>query len=330
MTAVGGSILGFERARSASESGRDQASRLRELVHAMSGTATPADAPGRAGSKAARTCPVLAITSGKGGVGKTTLAVNLSIALAQRGVRTTLLDADLGMANADVMCGLNPARRLEMAMALDGSRRTLAELSIEAPGGFRLIPGSVGIARVAALSDAQRDEVLAQLSQVGATSDLIIIDTGAGLSPGVLGFAGAADLTLIAVTPEPTSIADAYAMAKCLHIGGASGGGKPPELALVVNQVLDEAEASAVHTRIEAVATKFLKRSLSLGGFIRSDELVPRAVRARSPMLLARSLGPAARDVRSLSEVVISRLSLRVSPPAAPRRRFLRWVPRVF
>lgn len=328
MTAVGGSILGLERARNAGEVGRDQASRLRELVRAMSGT--HADAPGRTKGRA-RSCPVLAITSGKGGVGKTTLAVNLSIALAQRGVRVTLLDADLGMANADVMCGLNPARRLEMALSplTGGSRRTLAELSIEAPGGFRLIPGSVGIARVAALSDAQREDVLGQLSQVGSTSDLIILDTGAGLSPGVLAFAEAADVTLIAVTPEPTSIADAYAMAKCLHLNfSANAGG--PELALVVNQVVDQAEASAVHARIEAVAAKFLKRAIPLGGFVRSDEMVPRAVRARAPLMLEKSPGPAAGDVRRLSEFVISRLSLRVSQAVAPRRRFLRWVPRVF
>ena len=208
-----------------------------------------------------------------------------------------------------------------MALALDGSRRTLAELSVEAPGGFRLIPGSVGVARVAALTAAQRADVLEQLGQVGATSDLIIIDTGAGLSPGVLGFAEAADVTLIAVTPEPTSIADAYAMAKCLRLGSA---GKGPRLAMVVNQVKDEAEARAVHARIDAVATRFLKEGLTLAGHVRADQAVARAVRARKPMMLGSVESPAVLDVRTLSEFVATQFSLRVSPLRAPKRRFLR------
>lgn len=319
-------VLGTIPARglSSREAGRDQATRLRELVRAMSaGTQSTQKTP----EGAPRGCPVLAITSGKGGVGKTTLAVNLAIALSQRGVRVTLLDADLGMANADVMCGLNPARRLEMSLALDGSRRTLAELCIDAPGGFRLIPGSVGIAKIAALTTTQRADMLDQLSQVGTSSDLIIIDTGAGLSPGVLGFAEAADVTLIAVTPEPTSIADAYAMTKCLRLRDNA---QAPRLALVVNHVVDEQEAKGVHARIDAVSSRFLKSGVEMAGFVRTDEAVPKAVRARSPLLLSREATPAANDVRTLSEYVAKALSLRVSPLPAPRRRFLRLPGRFF
>jgi flagellar biosynthesis protein FlhG len=307
------------------EASRDQAARLRELIRTMAAGENAPKSGGGETAPAVQTCPVLAITSGKGGVGKTTLAVNLSIALAQRGVRVTLLDADLGMANADVMCGLNPARRLELSLASDPSRRTLSELCVDAPGGFRLIPGSVGIARVAALSAPQRDEMLSQLALVGATSDLIIIDTGAGLSPGVLGFAQAADLTLIAVTPEPTSIADAYAMTKCLRLAP-----DPPHLALVVNQVVDGAEADSVHARIDAVATRFLKHGVDLAGHVRTDADVPLAIRERSPLLLRRHASRASQDVRSLSEFVVKRLSLRVAPLPAPRWRFLRLGRRVF
>lgn len=300
----------------ASSAVRDQASRLREMVRAFSqGTAKQSEPQ-------ARRCPVLAITSGKGGVGKTTLAVNLSIALAQRGAKVTLVDADLGMANADVQCGLNPARRLEMAVAQDGSRRTLPELAIEAPGGFRLIPGSVGIARMAALSTTQQSDVIAQLSLVSASSDLIIIDTGAGISPGVLGFALAADLVLIAVTPEPTSIADAYAMTKCLRLWDPT---VQPRLSLVVNQARHDDEAREVHERIDAVAAKFLKQRVPLAGSIRTDVSIPAAVRSRRPFMLERTDSPASRGVWSLSEFVASELTLRVSPAPAPRKRFLRW-----
>lgn len=303
-----------------SAAGRDQASRLREMVRAFSqGSAKPTEPK-------PRRCPVLAITSGKGGVGKTTLAVNLSIALAQRGAKVTLVDADLGMANADVQCGLNPARRLEMAVAQDGSRRTLPELAIDAPGGFRLVPGSVGIARMAALSTTQQSDVIAQLSLVSATSDLIIIDTGAGISPGVLGFALSADLVLIAVTPEPTSIADAYAMTKCLRLWDPS---LQPKLSLVVNQARSDDEAREVHARIDAVASRFLKQHVPLAGAIRSDSHIPDAVRARRPFMLDREDTPASRGVWSLSEFVAHELTLRVSPSPAPRKRFLRW-PRSF
>lgn len=310
----------FDSVPGLSPPGRDQASRLREMVRAFSqGSSRPSE-------PRPRRCPVLAITSGKGGVGKTTLAVNLSIALAQRGAKVTLVDADLGMANADVQCGLNPARRLEMAVATDGSRRTLSELTIDAPGGFRLVPGSVGIARMAALSTTQQSDVIAQLSLVSDSSDLIIIDTGAGISPGVLGFALAADLVLIAVTPEPTSIADAYAMTKCLRLWDLQS---QPDLALIVNQARNKEEAGEVHARIDAVAMRFLKQRVSLAGSIRTDRRIPESVRARRPLMLDKLDTPAANDVWSLSEFVANKLTLRVSPSPAPRKRFLRW-PRSF
>src|SRR6185295_17186389 len=142
-----------------------------------------------------RRARVVTIASGKGGVGKTSASVNLAIALAQLGRRTTLLDADLGMANADVLCGLSPTRRLEQFVGVTDQpvsgaiqTRPVSELAIDAPGGFKLIPGSVGISRMTELSPDERDRLLAALAELDQTSDLIIVDTGAGLGREVIGF----------------------------------------------------------------------------------------------------------------------------------------------
>ena len=178
----------------------DQASRLRSMVDAMNGAAAQPSAPKPAQpSRPApapapeRHCPVFSVTSGKGGVGKTSTCVNLAIALAQLKLRATLLDADLGLANADVLCGLTPTTRLDAVVQQTKPdplvyghnpvpRRNLAQIAINAPGGFRLVPGTVGISRMANLPAPQRDLILRGLSDLEAESDVVLVDTGAGLS----------------------------------------------------------------------------------------------------------------------------------------------------
>ncbi len=297
----------------------DQASRLRAAILSLPdrAEALPARAPGAGG-------PVLAITSGKGGVGKTSLAVNLAIALSKLGVRVVLVDADLGMANADVLCGLNPARRLELAIPVGGQRTALTALALNAPGGFRLVPGSTGIARMAAMSGAERDGVLHQIDELRADADLVILDTGAGLGPGVLDFVEAAQLALVVATPEPTSIADAYAMLKCLARRGVTAS-RGTRIGLVVNQALDQDEANRVHGRISSVSQRFLGAGVESIGSVRSDPAVAAAVRARVPLLLHAPGARAAGDVRSLSESVSRVLELRPSEETTGViRRFLR------
>jgi flagellar biosynthesis protein FlhG len=279
----------------------DQASRLRAMVAAAQAE------PPAIGSRV-RHVPVVAIASGKGGVGKTNLAVNLSIAMARAGRRVTLLDADLGMANADVLCGLAPGRRLD-AVLRTGSDTDLASCVVEAPGGFLLVPGAVGVARVADLDTHARRRLLAQVEGLEARSDAILIDTGAGVGPDVLNFACAADILITVVTPEPTSITDAYGLLKCIHAR--------PEAAaapmLVVNGVGSGAEARRVAARISNASQRFLGRATPLLGWVRRDERVPRAVRNRTPHLLAFPRSRASRDVQrlaaSLGEALGSRRS---------------------
>ncbi|MCA9298653.1 MAG: AAA family ATPase, partial [Phycisphaerales bacterium] len=150
---------------------------------------------------ARRGAPVVTISSGKGGVGKTTLSVNLVVAFAPTR-RTLLIDADLGMANADIFCGLSPVRRL-------GSAR-VEDLIVEAPGGFQLVPGAVG------RHHPDGDGVVRALELVN-THDLVLVDTSPGVGRDVRRLIRTSDLAVVVVTPEPTSIADAYALIKCLH-----------------------------------------------------------------------------------------------------------------
>ncbi len=329
----------------------DQASRLRQLIldlgHPVTNPAfSPVSAsrigPGTSNDPAAdsasrveravrhaatvagRTVPIIAIGSGKGGVGKTSAAVNLSIALAAMGLRATLVDADLGMANADVMCGIMPGRRLDQAVTpaiasfSDAASRTLAQIAMKAPGGFTLIPGAAGVSRMADLNESERLSLLDQFAALEMESDVLLVDTGAGLSQGVTTFLTAADLSLVLATPEPTSIADAYALIKCLRTGMRPT--RRPRLdasiALVVSQARDEQEAISVHQRIDAVCRRFLKSPLPLAGWIGADTAVGEAVRRRVPLLLSTPQSCAAQDVRRLALHLAGRLALPVRRPA--------------
>ena len=282
----------------------DQATRLRHLVESGGGSFT---------LRATRRAKVVTVSSGKGGVGKTNLAVNLAIALQARGVRTTLLDLDLGLANADLLCGLNPTGRLDRA----SDDTPLEDLALLAPGGFRLIPGSVGLSRGSTDGDTR---TLGRLHELDACSDLLILDTGAGMGPLVRAALRAADLALLLATPEPTSLADAYALLKVASLSAGSAAQFLPML--VINQCASAHEAQEVHQRIAAVAHRFLGRDFPLLGALPSDPALPQAVRDRRPLLLHSPRSPAAMAVCAAAEGIISRLGLEAALPApAPQAR---------
>lgn len=286
----------------------DQASRLRQLVSKFEREdgAEEASQPNTKGwTPPARRIPVIAIASGKGGVGKTTTSVNLSIALARQNRRACLLDADLGLANADVLCGLMPKARLETAIDNEETP-SLEDLAIDAPGGFRLIPGSVGIGRVGELDERERLTLLSRLEDLQEHNDVIMIDTSAGLGDSVTTFVQAADLGLIVVTPEPTSVADAYALIKVLIMSadGQESGQAPrprPKLAMIINQASNEKEANQVYSRMAGVCDRFLGYQIPMLGYIRSDKRVVKAVKARSPYMIETPKSPAGKDMTRLA-----------------------------
>ncbi len=308
----------------------DQASRLRRLVeqsqrqnsnqnsnrHSVGAALDAMTIPSRYKAPSA---PVVAVASGKGGVGKTNLCVNLAIILSQQGLRVTLVDADLGMANADVLCGLMPQRRLERAVT---ARDRLPELAINAPGGFRLVPGSVGVAQLGELPRHDRDLILSGLADLDASSDLILVDTAAGAGSSVLSFLHAADLAIVVTTPEPTAITDAYSLIKCLVQGHAALGsisgvrtntdlGQPTgDVRIVVNQAINNAEAEAVYQRIEAVCARFLGVELGFLGSLCVDRAVPEAVRARHPFTLGKPDCNASLSVARIAAQITQALEL--------------------
>lgn len=280
----------------------DQAHRLRMLASDARAAAkpAPAQAPPPVSPPAAR-APLIAIASGKGGVGKTNIAVNLAIALQALDRRVTLIDADLGVANADILCGLSPRRRLNPTAAINAAP-DFASLAIPAPGGFTLLPGSTAAPRLNVAARTGREALLTAVAAAEQTADYVLADTGAGIGPLVTGLVGAADLALIVTTPEPTAIADAYALIKCVHT--RLGPDDLPNLGIIVNQVTSADHAARVHARLTAATAKFLRIRPPLFAAIRSSRHVPRAVTDRVPFMLTHRRCSAARDIRRLASVL--------------------------
>jgi flagellar biosynthesis protein FlhG len=245
---------------------------------------------------------VIAVTSGKGGVGKSNIAVNLAIKLASAGKRVVLMDADLGLANADVLCNIDLPSNLSHVIS---QKRELADVMVDGPGGFKLIGGASGLARMADLSDLDRQRIVTALAELEARNDIILIDTGAGISPNVLSFTRCADQVLVVTTPEPTAITDAYAVIKVI-----SRDAPDRPLSLLVNQVRVQGEGQLVYDRIAKVAKQFLNVHVMDAGFVPSDPEVPAAVRRRTPFLLANPNCPASR--------YISQLAMRLERGVAP------------
>ncbi|MCC6240754.1 MAG: MinD/ParA family protein [Phycisphaerales bacterium] len=239
---------------------------------------------------------VIAITSGKGGVGKSNIAVNLAIRLSAARKKVVLLDADLGLANADVLCGLDAPFNLAHVLA---RRKELKQVMCLAPGGFHLIGGASGLARMADLTDFDRQRVIHAMAELEQSADIILIDTGAGISPNVLSFTRAADHVLVVTTPEPTAITDAYAVIKVICRENDSR-----RVSLLVNQVRTSHEARAVYERIAQVARNFLGVSVLDGGYCVLDEHVQTAVRLRRPFVLSAP--------RSAASLCISHLATRL------------------
>jgi len=235
----------------------------------------------------------LAITSGKGGVGKSTVAVNLAVELTRLGRRVVLLDADLGTANADVMCNVMPSITLAHVVA---GRREIEDAVIPAPGGFDLIPGASGLSQMAMLSDYERKRLLEQFSRLEAAYDVLMIDTGAGVGPNVLGFLIATQRILVVTTPDPTAITDAYAVIKTAHRQQ-----QDLDVRLLVNMAGDHDEARQVYQRISNVCRKFLGLSIVYAGYVPMDPVVRESIRERKPFVIDNRQVPAAICLNALA-----------------------------
>lgn len=244
-----------------SQPGRDQADELRTLVRQMTPSAL-----------------TIAVTSGKGGVGKTNLSVNLALCLTARGHRVTLLDADFGLANADLLLNLEVQNNLAHVLA---GQCGIEDAIHHGPGGLRLIPGASGVASLANLSEFERHHLVRMLAPLERDSDYLLFDCGAGIGENVLTLARSADIVLVVTTPEPTSMTDAYGIIKSLVRGRYSGA-----VGLVVNMAASRLEAQKTLRRIQSVATRFLQKEVVDYGYVFDDDRVRQGIRLRAPVVL--------------------------------------------
>jgi len=226
-----------------------------------------------------RPASVLAITSGKGGVGKTNIAANLAICLAASGKEVVLFDADISLGNLDVI--MNFTSKYNISHVLNG-QRSIEEVIHVGPEGLEIICGASGIEGLAELGEFQRRRLISELTKLQDQNDAIIIDTAAGISKSVVGFCLAADHTLVVTTPEATAITDAYAMIKVL--AGHSFAGR---ISLLVNMAESIATGRKIHQQIASVARRFLNAEVDCAGVIVWDERLRRSVRMRKPVVLA-------------------------------------------
>jgi flagellar biosynthesis protein FlhG len=237
---------------------------------------------------------VIAIASGKGGVGKTWFAITLAQAFARQGARALLVDADLGLANVDVQLGFQPTHDLSAIIA--GRMAPEDAAARHGPSGIDILAGRSGSGALAALEGAALDAVLEAIAGTASRWDRVVVDLGAGLEAPQRRIAAAADTLLVVATDEPTSLTDAYAVLK-LHARDRPGG----DARIVVNLASDPAGGQRTHAALARAAASFLKRDIPLAGVIRRDAKVRDAIRHQAPLLTRHPGCPAAQDVEAIA-----------------------------
>ncbi|MEM3112629.1 MAG: MinD/ParA family protein [Candidatus Anstonellales archaeon] len=240
---------------------------------------------------------VISVTSGKGGVGKTNIVANLAYASAKLGKRVLVIDADLGLSNIDVLLGLSPRYTIEHFFKRE---KTLSEILIKGPGGILILPASSGISELAHLDESQKLFLLNEIDLFSENIDILLIDTGAGISSNVLYFNLVAQESIVISTSEPTSITDAYALMKVLH-----NQFHKKDFYLLINFVLDEDEAREVFRKISRVTDHYLNNlSLRYLGFIPLDEKLPLAVKKQRAVLEVFPKAPSSRNLFTLAKLL--------------------------
>jgi len=269
----------------------DQAEKLREIMRQKTGESGNTDSPasektgkGVGKGKSPRLgegskTRIITITSGKGGVGKTNVSVNLALAYARLGKKVVVMDADLGLANVNIMLNVVPKFNL-YDMIRKG--KSMKEIMVETDYGISIVAGALGISQIANLSDTERQKFIEELGTL-SFADIIIIDTSAGVSSNVLDFIAAADDAIIITTPEPTAITDAYGIIKII---ATEYDNLDMELKLVVNRVKAATDAKKVADRMINIASQFLNLKVDYLGFIYDDPVVSQAVLRQKPFMV--------------------------------------------
>ena len=241
---------------------------------------------------------VVAVTGGKGGVGKTNVSVNLGVAMARLGRRVTLLDADLGLANVDVLLGLKPRKTLKDV--LDGTA-SLSEVLVDGPLGMKIVPAASGLQEMVQLGPAEHAGIIAAFSDIAHHMDVLLIDTAAGISDDVVSFLCAAQEIVMVVCNEPTSITDAYALIKVLNQRYGI-----ERIRVVSNMVRSDDDAEAVFNKLVTVTERFLDVHLVHAGSLPFDDHLRRAVRKQKAVVELYPTSKISRSLLALAEAVDS------------------------
>ncbi|HHU62260.1 MAG TPA: MinD/ParA family protein [Natronincola sp.] len=258
---------------------KDQAEKLRDMVNNQKGLSR-----------------IIAVTSGKGGVGKTNIAVNLSLGLCQQGYRVALIDVDMGLANADIILGIAPKYNLGHVFR---GERLLKDIIVEGPLGIKLIAGGSGVTDLANLTGWRLDVFIKSLEELNKEFDFIILDTGAGIHRNVLSFVLATHEILVVTTPEPTAVTDVYGLLKVLHQH------KPEaKVRLVVNMVKNPNEAEMVAEKLNAVLKEFVQWEIDYAGYILYESQISKAVSDQQPVILAFPSSMASRSFKRLANTI--------------------------
>jgi len=260
---------------------------------------------------------VIAIGSGKGGVGKSSLSVNLAIALSELGQRVLVVDADFGLANVDVMLGVSS--RYNLSHLLRGEKQ-LSEIVQAGHAGVRFISGGSGVYELISMREDQLRAVLGGLAGLGDPADIVFFDLGAGINENVLALISAASEAIVVTTPEPTAILDAYALIKTMN-------DRSPHvpMRLIMNKGESKKEAASAIASFQAIAKKYLGRDISALGYVLTDNEMTRSIKRQVPLLISHPNSIASRDIQNIARTFLD-LPVQQNPQGVLSRIFMRWL----
>lgn len=278
----------------------DQAEKLRELVLEVKDKDTLGPFLGIKVEKPALTHPsrTIAITSGKGGVGKTNITVNLAIALSQHKKEVLILDADMGMANVDVLLGMNPKFNLQHVIM---GGKSIEEVMIAGPENIKIIPGATGIQKLADLDKKRRQDFLQKISPLENLFDVVLVDTGAGISQSVLSFVLSSSEIIVITTPEPPAIMNAHSIIKVILQKNNEA-----DIKLIVNMAETEDIAKKTLEKITTVCRQFLNTSIEPLGYILYDKSISRSVSSQKPFILNYPYAVSSKNIMDIAKKLLN------------------------
>lgn len=272
----------------------DQAQRLRELVHTIKL------------KKEQRRAKIVTITSGKGGVGKTSLTVNLALALAKCDKKVAIIDADFGFSNVNILLGTNA--KYDIGYVVRGEKK-LEEVIEVSYDGVQFISGGAGVAELMNIEESRLDDVLSQMEILEQNVDYILFDTGAGMDKNILRLMDASDETILILTPEPTSITDAFVVLKT-----AAKLSERPSVRVIINKVHSEKEALITDDNFKRVVDKFLNYTIKLMGYVLFDDMMTRSISELVPHIVKYPNSAAARQIQQIAFQYINDDDFRFHP----------------